>query len=239
MATEFHRRHTEDSVRPDLSAADEIFNFFDTNESIDNLLETAGDLQQAKMPEGRVYKTRELKAKFRHISRRDTAAEFMSEIGIPEPGEITHIISNSQFDFFSLIVAIVNELEPIPEFYGSTWTMSKFNVDDLLKLINEGKLKKVSILTGTYFKARENAVYATLITGLTKHKMRYNAFINHTKIILMKDTQGNHIVVEGSANFTHNPRLENFIICNNQELYEFHQEWMEEMLDRDSKYKTN
>jgi len=33
--------------------------------------------------------------------------------------------------------------------------------------------------------------------------------------------------MEGSANFTSNPRLENYIIVNDRALWDFHREWME------------
>ena len=39
-----------------------------------------------------------------------------------------------------------------------------------------------------------------------------------------------YIVMEGSANWTANPRLEQFTVTNSRPLYDFHREWMEEML---------
>ena len=37
------------------------------------------------------------------------------------------------------------------------------------------------------------------------------------------------IVIEGSANFTANPRLEQNVMVNDEDLFRFHAEWMEEM----------
>ena len=55
------------------------------------------------------------------------------------------------------------------------------------------------------------------------------AFQNHTKIILLR-TAKTFIVIEGSANFTANPRLENYTLSSDETLYNFHREWMEHML---------
>lgn len=191
------------------------------------MLQNETSLQDNTMPEGGMITIKESKKKFRHVSRRERAEDLIADLELPGPDETIHVISNAQYDYFNVIIAAARKHAPILEFYGSTWTMNKFNVDDLIKAMDDGTIQKVSILTGTYFKARESSVYAQLITALAKHKQRYTAFINHTKICLLKSQDGTHLVFEGSANFTHNPRLENYIICNNQELYEFHKEWME------------
>ena len=38
------------------------------------------------------------------------------------------------------------------------------------------------------------------------------------------------ITIEGSANFTANPRLEQTVVSNDADLYAFHRAWLEEML---------
>lgn len=228
---EIQRAHSEKQKIDMPEGADAIQSILESGLAIDNLLGIGKDLERADMPEGRTHRTTVLKRKQRHISRKETAAETIAGMGLPEQGEVIHVVSNSQYDFFSLVVAAVETRNPVQEFYGSTWTMNMYNVRDLLSLLDTGSIEKCSILTGTYFKSRESSVYATLVTGLQKRGHRFNAFINHTKVVLM--AAGNErYVFEGSANFTHNPRLENFIICNDPELYEFHQAWMEEMLDR-------
>lgn len=100
---------------------------------------------------------------------------------------------------------------------------------ELLGLFDQGKLKRVAILTGTYFKRRESAVANTLIEGLRVRGQRYVAFQNHTKVMLMA-APPDYLVMEGSANFTANPRLEQTVFSNDWGLFDFHQRWMESML---------
>jgi hypothetical protein len=107
--------------------------------------------------------------------------------------------------------------------------MSRSNVTELLSLFDAGAISSIAILTGTYFKRRETSVYATLLAGLQERKQRYVAFSNHAKVLLM--TNGaDHIVIEGSANFTANPRTEQYTMTNDADLYKFHREWMEHFL---------
>lgn len=39
-----------------------------------------------------------------------------------------------------------------------------------------------------------------------------------------------YIVIQGSANFTSNPRIEQFSINNNKILFDFHKNWMDEII---------
>ena len=155
---------------------------------------------------------------------------------IPAAGESWHIISDGGYDFWKFVPYLVGLIGRADEFYGSTWTIARQNVVELLELYDKGLIKRISMLTGLYFKRRESAVYATLLNGLMTRGQRYKAFKNHAKIILLKGWAGktcrkNHITIEGSANFTANPRLEQFVITNDKLLYKFHRDWMEKIFN--------
>lgn len=188
------------------------------------------EIERADMPVSRKMARNDAIERMRRIAKADAAADAL-EGRLPEPGTTWHIISAAKYDYWQVIAEAVRIAGGADEFYGSTWTLSRNNVLELLELYDTGRIKKFAILTGTYFKARETAVYAQLLTGIANRGQRYVAFINHTKIALIRRRR-TYIVLEGSANFTANPRLENYIIANSKELYEFHQEWMEEMLTR-------
>lgn len=159
--------------------------------------------------------------------KKEKIEAFLTEL--PKPGESFHIVSNGSFDYFNFMPVTVKLAGSLQAFYGSTWTMNRNNVVDMFKLFDEGKIKRLAILTGTYFKHRESSVANTLIEGLSARKQRFIAFENHAKVMLMNDDP-NFYVMEGSANFTANPRLEQNILVNDRDLYEFHRGWMERIL---------
>jgi hypothetical protein len=68
-----------------------------------------------------------------------------------------------------------------------------------------------------------------LFEGLKKRGQRMFSNENHSKITLM-DNGVDFIVIEGSANFTANPRIEQFTVINSKELYDFHKKWMNEII---------
>ncbi|MBK9968277.1 MAG: hypothetical protein IPP07_26815 [Holophagales bacterium] len=109
--------------------------------------------------------------------------------------------------------------------------MSRGNVVELLALFDARRIKAVSVTSGTYFLRRESAVAATLQEGLRARGQRYRAFANHAKVVLLA-APPDFLVFEGSANWTANPRLEQNVLVNDRELYDFHKAWMEDVLPR-------
>jgi len=149
---------------------------------------------------------------------------------IPAQGEAVHVVSNGSFDYWLYCPVTLKHLNrPATHFYGSTWTMNRQNVLDLFELFDDGKIQAAAMLTGVYFKRRESAVANTLISGLEDRGQRYMSFRNHAKVMLIASPP-DFVVIEGSANFTANPRLEQTVVVNDRALYDFHREWMEEML---------
>lgn len=179
-----------------------------------------------QLDEPRILK-RESKIKAINALRKEKAKAILTDL--PQQNESYHIISNGSFDYFNFCPIIIDYLHSYTEqFFGSTWTMSRYNVNDLLSLIDTGKIGRISMMTGIYFKRRESAVYATLLEGLQERHQRFLCFECHAKIMLFNH-KNTYIVIEGSANFTANPRLEQNVITHSKALWEFHANWMNEM----------
>lgn len=167
--------------------------------------------------------------------RQEKLEEFFHEL--PKPGETLHVVSNGTFDYWNFAPVILQILGRSAVFYGSTWTMNRSNVLQLLALYDNKKLSSVTMFSGLYFKRREPAVYTTLAAGLIDRGQRFLCFENHTKIMLI-GAPPDWIVMEGSANFTANPRLEQNTVTNDEQLYNFHKEWMEELLAKARRQTT-
>lgn len=150
---------------------------------------------------------------------------------LPHPGQITHCVSNGDFDYWDLIAVAIDRLGPC-HFHGSTWTMNRRIALDILARLDSGKLLSACLITGIYFKRRETAVYAAIASGLLERRQKFRALETHAKVALLSDTE-QFIVIEGSANFTANPRVEQIIIANHEQLYHFHREWIEEAATAD------
>ena len=169
---------------------------------------------------------KQIKAELIKKMSREKAAEILT--ALPAPGEEFHIVSNGSFDYFDFIPILISLAGPASRGYFSTWTLNRQNCQDLLKLHDDGKLESIHFLAGDYFKKRETAVYTTLVEGVTVRGGRVKTHANHAKIALLQCGE-NHLVMEGSANFTANPRVEQNIIANSKQLFEFHESWIKEI----------
>lgn len=166
--------------------------------------------------------------KTKSFLKKEKAEEVLGEL--PQTGESIHIVSNGSFDYFNLIpIAIKLMGDKCNDFYFSTWTLNNGNSEAILKLYDDGKVKTIKCLVGLYFKKRESAVFNMLYEGLKKRNQIIYSNENHSKVTLL-DNGVDFIVIEGSANFTANPRIEQFSVHNCKELHQFHKEWMDEVI---------
>lgn len=163
-------------------------------------------------------------------TRREKLAELLD--GLPEPGWTTHVVSNGQFDYWGVVETVIRMSGQPVELHASTWTMNTANIQALIELVDEGFITRYAVLTGYYFATREKAAFSLLTDHCeSSGKGRFACFNNHAKVTLIRPaTCDDYFTIEGSANFTANPRVEQWSLSNSRELYEFHRGWMEEAL---------
>jgi len=150
---------------------------------------------------------------------------------VPAPGEALHLVTNGNYDYFMFVTYLLQLLKaPAIEFYAITWTMHETAILELFRLIDGARLgSKVSILASTHLKNTKTAFAARLIDGLRQRGHRLRFLSSHAKIICLASPP-HYLVLEGSANWTKYPGVEQNILTNSKEVYEFHREWMEEQL---------
>ena len=186
-----------------------------------------GPVQRGNQPTARVFR-RMAKEKFRRGLKREVLKDLIP--APPAAGECIHVISNGTFDYFTFIPLILDWLGTADALYDSTWTMNRGIVNDLLKFFDDGKIRQITLASGNYFLKRETAVAATILQGLRDRGQRFVCWENHSKVILLNNNAADAwFVVEGSANWTANPRTEQNILLNDRATWEFHAAWLEEM----------
>jgi len=202
----------------------ELDTIFDLNMTNDDLQKNEAILESRKLKrvEKQIMKNR---------LRMEEAAEILNG-EIPAENEAHHIVSNGKFDYWNFVPLIIDILnKPIKEAYFSTWTLNRRTCRELFELFDSGKIQKYTFLTGIYFKTRETAVYSTLANGTISRGQRLKSLENHSKIVLL-DANPDFIVIEGSANFTANPRIEQNTITNSKKLFDFHQNWIDGIFNK-------
>lgn len=208
---------------------EDITKTIDTPEKFSDLFKTVVDRDQIETSETITPRMLKMEGKRRVIQKlkREEAKKLLDRL--PEENEFFHIISNGNFDYWSMIPIILHMSGMRnATLHASTWTLNRPNAMEMLELLDSKKLAQISLLTGVYFKRRESAVYATIANGLLSRGSRIKCLENHAKVAILSDGI-KFFVMEGSANFTANPRIEQNIIAQSRKLYDHHKKWIEEV----------
>lgn len=153
----------------------------------------------------------------------------------PKEGEQWRIITEKQFNAYAFIKYLL-EREQIDELYISIYRISEPIVESLIDLIKRGRIKNANFILSNFF-------LTTVKSEKWIHKLKEfcddnnakAAFVhNHTKIAIAKTSKGKCFVFEGSGNMSDNARIEQYIFEQNEIVYNFHKQWMDEVI---RKYK--
>lgn len=139
---------------------------------------------------------------------------------IPAPGEIFFLWTVNSFNAFTFIPYIIRECGIIEELMISTYSINVRIINALVKLIDAGKLKQVSIFISDSLKSRLPKVYDHLMAVSDNKPIEVLYAWNHSKIALIR-TADHYFDLEGSGNFSENAAHEQYIFLNNRKIFEF------------------
>jgi len=142
------------------------------------------------------------------------------------------IVTDRSFNAITVIKYLL-EYYRIEELYIVVYRMNDISFDYLKKIIEADKIK-TGFIVSTFF--RENKKYerwAKEIKMLSDKatNVKTSFYHSHAKIFLAKTKCDKYIVFEGSGNLSDNARLEQYLFENNKETYEFHKNWIENILN--------
>lgn len=142
------------------------------------------------------------------------------------------------FYFGDFIEALIVEKNlEVKELTISTLSMNENNVDSLANIMNGGYCDKLNLIVSHYFYSHERG---NLIPYLYKELDKDDKFQlvvcrSHCKIVLLELYSGEKIVIHGSANLRSSGNVEQMMIEENKEMFDFAYEYQRTMIDR---YKT-
>ncbi len=99
-------------------------------------------------------------------------------------------------------------------------------------MINEGLIEDATILISNLRnKACSKKEALTRDLFMNNNRVELIFASSHAKIISIETYDGNYYTIEGSGNLSFNSRIEQYIIDNDKELYDFHNQWIKEILE--------
>lgn len=142
------------------------------------------------------------------------------------------IITEHGFNAIS-VIEYLSKFNELTEIYIAVYRMNQLSVNKLTEFIDDENIK-CCILLSSFF--RENKKYEKWSKDLiayseNKKNVKVSFAWNHAKVFLAKTKDNRYIVFEGSGNLSDNARIEQYIIEDNKATYEFHKNWIDNILN--------
>lgn len=153
-----------------------------------------------------------------------------------EEGIQYRIVTEKNFSALVVLDYLLNKYQ-IDEIYLAIYRMNLPAVYRIKEIADQNNLN-LTILVSSFF--RENKKYEKWTRELElycadKTNVNLKFAWSHAKVILCKTSCDKYIIVEGSGNLSDNARIEQYLIENNEQIYNFHKTWINDVADRRTK----
>lgn len=193
------------------------------------------ELTTPAKPEKAISQKAILKQEQKALLRKEAANEIFAGIGgIPALGTSVDIITNGQSNAGGFYEHIRDQWGHVDMLCLATWIINRQYIDMLLEDLESGKLKKLVFLLsnrmGQLGKGHAPNFNRLKAGMMEQPNASFRIANSHAKVYAL--TNGaDHITVSGSGNWSDNPRIENYIISNSKERFDFHLSWMQKIAD--------
>jgi hypothetical protein len=151
----------------------------------------------------------------------------VKEIGLPDKYEQLRLITTHPFNSIS-IVDYISKSEIIEDAIFVIFAINQSAARMLINMKESGRILKAKFIISSIRNAGH--VSKSLAVDMLKEHFTDLIYVNsHAKISLLKTNKDNYYNIEGSGNFSFNGRLEQYIIDNDIELYDFSKDWIKEI----------
>ena len=163
------------------------------------------------------------------------AKDLAKEITIKQNERYFCIIDGS-FIFGDFIEAFIYERAMlVEELTLSTLSMSQENIDSFYNLMKNGYLEKLNIIISDFFYSHERSNLVKYMYDKLDFEDRFQLSVcrTHTKICMFetKMNEGRKYIIHGSANLRSSDNIEQFMIEENSELYDFNYMFHKKIID--------
>ena len=140
-------------------------------------------------------------------------------IPVIEPGNTYHLVSLGRWSMHHLLFHILKLTGPA-DVYATTWSINEDVVRHLVEAKNTGLLRSMSFVFDYRVRKYKPAAYF-----LSQQYFKSRVSSCHAKVTIIQNELF-HISIIGSANYTRNDRIEVGVIFTEQNIADFHKNWI-------------
>ena len=153
---------------------------------------------------------------------------------IPAHGVSVDILCNGQSNAGGFYEVIRDQWGYVNHLCLATWIINRHYIDMLISDLSEGRLGFLTFILSNRMSqlGKGHAPNFNRLKNLLPQldNASFRVANSHAKVYCM--TNGaDHITCSGSGNWSDNPRIENYILSNSKERFDFHKEWMTKLAD--------
>jgi len=144
-----------------------------------------------------------------------------------------YTVVDGNFVFGDFIEAFIHDWNfDIKELTVSTLSMNENNIENLANIIKFGHVEKINLIVSDYFYGHEKF---KLLRKIALHedlqgKITIGIARTHMKVTQFETKKGNKIVIHGSANLRSSANIEQFVVEENKDIYDFNKLIFSEIL---------
>jgi hypothetical protein len=155
--------------------------------------------------------------------------EKIEELGLPKKNEQIKLITFRSFNA-AVFLKYIAEKEGIENAQIVVYSINGEAALMINDLIVSKKVERAQILMSN-LRNKAHREKEQITRDLFVYNPKVDLFFasSHAKILSVKTKHGNFYSLEGSGNLSYNSRVENYCIDNDEELYNFHVKWMNEI----------
>lgn len=150
----------------------------------------------------------------------------------PKKNEQYRIITEKQFNAYSLILSVLQNENSIDELLIAIYRINESTVNSIIDFIEAGKIKKASFVISNFFnQTKKPEKWALKLKDFADNNenVKHCYIHNHSKVICI-NIKNDYYVFEGSGNMSDNARIEQYLYENNKQSYEFHKDWISKIV---------
>jgi len=161
----------------------------------------------------------------RYLKKTHQVIRYIDEMTLPSAGGQIRLVTKRSFNTIAFLTYICSQ-QPVEFMYLVVFSINYEAALIIEKLLRDRKIKNAEILISNIrnygHRDKERAVKELFVNN-PHCKLFFCS--SHAKVIALQ-AGSNYYVVEGSGNLTYNSRIEQYVIDNDKELFDFTRDWM-------------
>lgn len=154
--------------------------------------------------------------------------ESEKEIILPKKGTSLRIVTFKSMNA-SILLKHIAKHEEIEEMLIAAYSINHDSARLINEIINRNNCKAEILISNLRNQAHRKKEELTKNIFINNNNCKLFFCSSHAKIISLKTKKGNYYHIEGSGNLSFNSRVEQYIIDNDEKLFNFTKEWFKKV----------